>query len=133
MTPRVAHWSPNGATHVFHPSRRGPIQCGRLDSPVRWYGADEEGSVVGASGVGGAELLLLLTRRGHPWVLRLANPIRKPRDRVLWGEGPSTGRVWRESLVGWCQVIVEGSLSSGGIFSMEQRIGKSNEPVWLRI
>ena len=111
VPPWMAHWSPNGATHLLHPSRLRPIQGGRLDSPVRGYGATEEGSVVAATSVGRAELLLLLlTLLGHPRVLRLADPIRKPGDWILWGEGSSAGRMWRKSWVGWCQVVVERSL-----------------------
>lgn len=75
------------------------------------YGATEEGSVVTTTSVGRAELLLLLlTLLGHPWVLRLVYPIRKPGDRILWGVGSSTGRMWRKSWVGWSQVVVEGPL-----------------------
>lgn len=130
----VAHWSSNRATHLLHTSRLWPIQSGRLDSPVRGYGATEEGSAVATTSVGRAELLLLLlTLLGHPWVLRLVDPVRKPGDWILWGEGSSTGRMWRKSRVGWCQVVVEGSLGSWGIFSMEQCIRKSNKPIWLRV
>lgn len=130
----VAHWSPNRATHLLHPSRLWPIQSWRLDSPVRGYGATEEGSAVATTSVGRAELLLLLlTLLGHPWMLRLVDPVRKPGDWILWGKGSSTGRMWRESWVGWCQVVVEGSLGSWGIFSMEQCIRKSNKPIWLRV
>lgn len=101
VAPWVAHWSPNGTTHLLHPSRLWPIQSGRLDSPVRGYGATEEGGVVATTSVGRAELLLLLlTLLGHSWV-RLADPIRKPGDWILWGEGSSTGRMWRKSWVGW--------------------------------
>ncbi|TNN54182.1 hypothetical protein EYF80_035610 [Liparis tanakae] len=133
VAPWVAHWSPDGATHLLHPSRLLPIQSGRLDPSVRGHGADEEGGVVATPGVGRAELLLLLTWGGHPWVLRLADPIGKPGDRKLGGEGSAAGRMWRERWVGWCQVVVEGSLGSRGIFSLEQRIGKSNKPVLLRV
>lgn len=133
VVPRwMAHWSPNGATHLLHPSRLWPIQSGRLDSPVSGYGSTKEGSIVATTTVGRAELLLLLlTLLGHPWVLRLADSIRKPGHWVLRGEGSSTGRMWRKSWVGWCQVVVEGSLAARGIFSMQQRIGKTNKPVWL--
>ena len=75
------------------------------------YGATEKGSVVASSGVGRTELLLLILL-GHSWVLRLIDPIRKPRYWILLGEGSSTGRMWRKGWVGWCQVVVEGSLSS---------------------
>lgn len=78
---------------------------------MRGHGATEEGSVVATTSVGRAELLLL-TLLGHPWMLRLVDPIRKPRDWILWGEGSPTGRMWRKSWVGWCQVVVEGSLGS---------------------
>lgn len=107
VAPWVAHWSPNGTTHLLHPSRLWPIQCGRLDGPVRGYWATEEGGVVASTGVGRAKLLLLLlTLLGHSWVLRLADPIGKSGDWILWGEGSSTDRMWRESWVGWCQVVV---------------------------
>lgn len=109
MSSWVAHLSPNGATHLFHPSRLRPIQSGRLDSSVRGYGATEEGGVVAATSVGRTELLLLILL-DHPWVLRLTDSIRKPGDWILRGEGSSTGR-WK-SWVGWCQVVVEGSLGS---------------------
>lgn len=109
----MAHWSPNGATHLLHPSRLWPIQSGRLDSSVRRYCATEEGSIVATTGVDRAQLLLLLlTLLRHPWVLRLADPIRKPGDWILWGERSSTARMWRKRWVGWCQMVVEGSLGS---------------------
>lgn len=132
VCPWVAHWSPNGATHLLHPTGLRPIHSGRLDRPVRRYGATEEGSVVATTSVGRTELLLLLlTLLAHSWVLRLADPIRKPGDWVLWGEGSSTGRMWRESWVGWGQVVVEGSLGSRGVFSMKQCVGKSNQSICL--
>ena len=112
VAPRVAHWSPNGATHLLHPYGLRPIHSGRLDGPVGGNGATEEGSVVAATSVGRAELLLLLTLGGHPGVRGLADPIGKSGDRILRGEGPPTGRMWGESWVGWGQVVVQGSLGS---------------------
>lgn len=72
--------------------------------------ATEEGSIVAAASVGRAELLLTLLH--HPWMLRLVDPIRKPGDWILWVEGSCTSRMRGKSLVGWCQVVVEGSLCS---------------------
>lgn len=57
-------------------------------------------------------LLLLLTLLGHPWVLRLVDPVRKPGDGILLREISPTGRMWGESWVGWRQVVVEGSLTT---------------------
>lgn len=119
----VAHLCP--ATHFFHPSRLWPIQSGRLDSSVGGW-TTEEGGAVAATSVGRTELLLLLLLLilwDHPWVLRLTDSIRKPGDWILWGEGSSSGR-WK-SWVGRCQVVVNGSLGSCGILSMEQCIWKS--------
>lgn len=123
----VAHLSPNRATYLLHSSRLWPVQSRGLDRSVSGYRATEKRSIMTSTSVGRTELLLLLlTLLGHPWVLRVANPIRKPSDRKLLGEGSSTDWIWRKSWSRWCKVVVKGSLGSWGIFSMEQGIGKSN-------
>lgn len=134
---RLAHWSPNRATDLLHASRVCSIQSRWLDSPMRWYRATEERWIVASTSVYRTELLLLLllTLLGHSWVLRLvlrlADAIWKPRDRILWRKGSCTAGMWRKSRVGWCQVVVERSRSNWGVFSMEQCIGKSNNTLWL--
>lgn len=117
VTSCMAHRSPNGATHLFHAYRLWPVQRRGLASSVGGYRATKEGSIMATTTIYRAELLLLLlllllTLLGHPWVLGLVDPIRKPGDWILWREGSSSARVWGERGIRWCQVVVERSLSS---------------------
>lgn len=114
VPPWVAHGGPDGVAHLVHSSGLGPVQSGRLHGPVGGDGPAEEGGVVASSAVGGAELrlrlLLLLLLVGQARVLAWAHPEGQSGDRVLRGEHSPAGRMRREGWVGWCQVIVEGSL-----------------------